>query len=87
MRIWLQRRFLYLCYFLVLSTDLFTEQCRHPQNLPVILLCPQCPAGTEWKKDPIHKYVISLLDSVISDGLCGFEVDPDRVYITGISTY
>jgi predicted peptidase len=57
----------------------------YPQDLPVVILCPQCPSGTEWKKAPIHMCVISLLDHVIASGAGSFQIDPDRVYLTGIS--
>ncbi len=49
------------------------------QALPAIVVSPQCPADTWWTD---HQDALSaLLDDVIAR----YRVDPDRVYLTGIS--
>ena len=47
------------------------------KDFPFIVISPQCPAGGWW--DP--QTLIALLDEVSAD----HAVDPDRVYLTGLS--
>ena len=41
--------------------------------LPAIILCPQCPPATEWKKRPLFEAVMALLDMIL---LMHCPVDP-----------
>ena len=45
--------------------------------LPFVILSPQCPAGEWWRPE----MVMALTDEIIAK----YEVDPDRVYLTGLS--
>src|SRR5688572_30823837 len=47
------------------------------KDFPFIVISPQCPSGEWW--DP--QTLIALLDEVSAD----HAVDPDRVYLTGLS--
>jgi predicted peptidase len=47
------------------------------KDFPFIVVSPQCPAGSWWEPLPL----ISLLDEIQKD----YRVDPDRVYLTGLS--
>jgi predicted peptidase len=47
------------------------------KSLPVILVAPQAPAGEIWSADALK----ALLDDLQSK----LKVDPDRVYLTGLS--
>lgn len=47
------------------------------RHFPFLVVAPQCPQGIWWDTDAL----IRLLDEV--EGLC--RVDPDRVYVTGLS--
>ncbi len=47
------------------------------KNLPFVVVSPQCPDGQWWKSD----VVATLLDEVLAK----YSVDPDRVYLTGLS--
>lgn len=47
------------------------------QDLPFILVSPQCPDGRWWDNDTLN----ALLDTVIKEN----RVDQDRVYCTGLS--
>lgn len=46
-------------------------------DFPFVVISPQCPNGEIWQKEAI----IALLD----EALAKLNVDPDRVYITGLS--
>jgi predicted peptidase len=64
---------------------------------PCVVLAPQCPAGSTWVKtdwsapagagsfsstpSPPLALVVELMDRLIASG----QVDPDRIYITGLS--
>ncbi len=48
---------------------------------PCFLLAPQCPRGVWWADDKVYPLVLQLLKAKIDDP----RVDPDRVYITGLS--
>src|SRR5688572_8125102 len=47
------------------------------KDFPFVVVSPQCPTGKWW--DPMT--VVAVLDEVIEK----YEVDPDRVYLTGLS--
>jgi predicted peptidase len=47
------------------------------RDFPFIVISPQCPNGREWSSE----YLGELLDDIISH----YRVDPDRVYLTGMS--
>lgn len=48
-------------------------------DFPFATISPQCPAGTDWSEH--HSSLIGLLDEVRSV----HAVDPNRVYLTGLS--
>ncbi len=48
-------------------------------DFPFITIAPQCPEGSWW---PMH---IKELNALITQALLLYDVDPDRVYLTGIS--
>ena len=47
------------------------------ESLPYILVAPQCPQGRWWQTPPL----LALLDDITER----YKVDPDRVYVTGLS--
>lgn len=47
------------------------------KKLPFILVSPQCPANSWWTYEPVPE----LIDSIEKD----YRVDPDRIYLTGLS--
>lgn len=47
------------------------------RDFPFVVISPQCPNGKEWSSE----YLNELLDDIISR----YRVDPDRVYLTGLS--
>lgn len=47
------------------------------RDFPFIVISPQCPAGKEWSSE----YLNELLDDIIGH----YRVDPNRVYLTGLS--
>jgi predicted peptidase len=55
---------------------------RFTASFPFVLLAPQCPPrGQRWDQEPMIKAVVTLLNDFIPRA----NVDPDRVYITGLS--
>jgi predicted peptidase len=48
-------------------------------DLPFIVVSPQCPAG-DWWTDKVE-VLINLLDDIVAR----YDVDPERVYLTGLS--
>ncbi len=50
-------------------------------DLPFLLVSPQCPADDEWKSPVQQTRVIHLLDMISSR----YAVDPDRVVLSGLS--
>lgn len=47
------------------------------QELPFIVVSPQCPRGQWWQVD--------VLNALVDEVLERYEADPDRVYLTGLS--
>jgi predicted peptidase len=47
------------------------------EDLPFVVVAPQCPADERWSAESLARY----LDEVESDS----PVDPDRIYVTGLS--
>ena len=46
-------------------------------DFPFVLISPQCPTGEVWQKEAI----MALVDETLKK----YRVDPDRVYLTGLS--
>jgi predicted peptidase len=55
------------------------KQVTEGADLPFVVLAPQCPAYSTWA--PEISGVYALLDEVIEQ----HRIDPDRVYVTGLS--
>ena len=52
------------------------------REFPMILVCPQCPPhGERWDQTPVLRAALQVLD----DAAAKVKVDPDRVYVTGLS--
>jgi predicted peptidase len=49
------------------------------KSFPMIVVSPQCPQGSWWTTRPLE--LTALLDEIASQ----YKVDPDRVYLTGLS--
>ena len=49
------------------------------KDFPFVVLSPQCPSGSRWTYE--IKTVKSLLDNILDN----YNVDPGRVYLTGLS--
>ncbi len=47
------------------------------REFPFILLSPQCPEGERWN--------VYLLNKLLDDIIARYRVEPDRVYLTGLS--
>jgi len=52
---------------------------RHPERFPCLVVLPQCPEEMWWTDDPRH------LEVPFHAALEEYNVDPRRVYLTGIS--
>lgn len=50
-------------------------------ELPYILVSPQCPADGRWSDDTRQEQLVRLLDAAIK----AYRVDEDRIYLTGLS--
>lgn len=53
------------------------KEVRQGRNLPFVIVAPQCPAGQRWQTDS--------LDALLAHVLAEYHVDPNRVYLTGLS--
>ncbi|MDP4172451.1 MAG: prolyl oligopeptidase family serine peptidase [Bacteroidota bacterium] len=51
------------------------------KDLPFILISPQCPENLYWGMDS----EIEILDALLKDVQSNYDVDPNRIYITGLS--
>lgn len=47
------------------------------KNFPFVMISPQCPAGSFWNVD----HLLQLIEDTIKER----NIDPDRVYLTGLS--
>ena len=52
---------------------------KNPERFPCLVVMPQCPKEVWWHQVPEH------MDTVLADVLKAYNVDPARVYLTGIS--
>jgi len=50
----------------------------HPDEFPFILVAPQAKSEKDW-------WSLELLDPMLDEVLAKYEVDPDRVYLSGVS--
>ena len=50
-------------------------------NLPYVILSPQCPADDWWSSETQQERLISLLDDVLAK----YKIDKSRIYLTGLS--
>jgi len=50
-------------------------------DLPYIIISPQCPAASRWSADEQQAGVLKLLDHISKK----FAVDTNRIYLTGLS--
>ncbi|GEM_PF-1230193 len=60
------------------------EMQRHPQlneELPMMVISPQCPPGRSWTAAGMDVAVSRFVDLLQADG----RIDPDRFYVTGLS--
>ncbi|MFD5649200.1 MULTISPECIES: prolyl oligopeptidase family serine peptidase [unclassified Streptomyces] len=55
------------------------KQLSRGEQLPFVVLAPQCPAYSTWAAEISGVY--ALLDQVATE----YRIDPDRVYVTGLS--
>lgn len=51
----------------------------HPERFPCVVLLPRCPANVWWTD------VLDHVDAALAAGLERYDVDLDRVYLTGMS--
>lgn len=49
------------------------------QSFPFIIVSPQCPAGDAWV------WKLEALSALIDEVASQYKVDPDRIYVTGLS--
>ncbi|MFK7767373.1 MAG: prolyl oligopeptidase family serine peptidase [Mariniblastus sp.] len=50
-------------------------------DLPYVMVSPQCPRDDEWRSDTQQKRLVELLDLVVKN----YNIDEDRIYLTGLS--
>lgn len=55
------------------------QQARAGRRLPFLLAAPQCPADSWWT------WQAEALDALLDDLLATYPIDPDRIYLTGLS--
>ncbi len=51
------------------------------EEMPYIIVSPQCPKADNWSSDTQRKRLMELLETSVK----AFKVDNDRVYLTGLS--
>lgn len=52
-------------------------------SFPFIVISPQCPSSTEWYYT--NENNISKMKDMIEDAIERYPIDPDRIYLTGLS--
>ncbi len=55
------------------------KHVREGENFPFVILAPQCPDGKYWG------CYIESLNAFLTDALERYDVDPARIYLTGLS--
>jgi predicted peptidase len=56
-------------------------QGEQPEDFPFVVVSPQAfPGGTWWDED-----ALPALEAVLNEVLATYRIDPDRVYLTGLS--
>jgi pimeloyl-ACP methyl ester carboxylesterase len=58
------------------------DKLEFKRNLPFVFLCPQAPDGRFWDSKDMPEFVVGLIQMAIEK----YGVDPDRVYLTGLSS-
>lgn len=53
------------------------------KNFPFIVISPQCPSSTEWYYT--NENNLGKMNDFLDDIINRYPVDPDRIYITGLS--
>jgi len=48
-------------------------------NFPFVVIAPQCPEGSRWT------YEIRVLKILLDDAIAKYNIDRDRIYLTGLS--
>lgn len=51
------------------------------REVPAVVLSPQCPADARWETD----LMVAALHALLDDAMTRYRIDPDRVYVTGLS--
>lgn len=51
------------------------------REVPAVVLSPQCPADARWDTE----LMVAALHALLDDAMTRFRIDPDRVYVTGLS--
>ena len=49
------------------------------REIPAVVICPQCPEGYVWDN------LVFQLDSIVSEAINDYPVDPNKVSLTGLS--
>ncbi len=65
-----------------ISNNFGVDIWRKREQFPFLAICPQCSRDGNWNPSgPDARRAMAILDEVMSE----FDVDPDRVYLTGVS--
>ena len=67
----------------LLKQNGFPRVIEGDQQFPFVFIMPQCPSSTEWYYTNADN--IGAMGMFLDDILARFPVDPDRLYITGLS--
>lgn len=57
------------------------RRLEHGERLPYIVASPQCPPTESWAQPGQQALLVALLDHLVKE----YHVDPDRIYLTGLS--
>jgi predicted peptidase len=57
------------------------KQAQRGDSFPFVMVSPQCPTNEAWNQPGQQALLTRLLDHAVSK----FGVDPDRIYLTGLS--